>query len=79
MGCAIQYTDVPPQIWEAKLHEAGLPAHLTAHLITMGQLNSENRYDRMTDTFQQLVNRAPMSIAEFTRRHAAAFTPQAAA
>ena len=28
-------------------------AQLTAHLITMGQLHRDNRYDRMTDTFQQ--------------------------
>jgi uncharacterized protein YbjT (DUF2867 family) len=27
------------------------------------------------DSFQQLVGRAPISAAEFARRHAAAFTP----
>jgi uncharacterized protein YbjT (DUF2867 family) len=79
LGRPIQYVDVPPQIWEAKLQEAHVPAHVTAHLITMGQLNRANRYDRMTDTFQQLVGRPPISAAEFVRRHAAAFTPQAAA
>ena len=59
----------------ATLQEAQLPAHLIAHLITMGQLHRDNRYDRMTDSFQQLVGRAPISAAEFARRHAAAFTP----
>ena len=48
---------------------------LTAHLVTMAQLYRDNRYERMTDTFQQLVGRAPISAAEFARRHAAAFTP----
>jgi len=43
----------------------------------MGQLNRDNRYDHMTDTFQQLVGHAPISAAEFARRHAHAFTPQA--
>ena len=75
LGRTIQYVNVPPQIWEAKLQEAQLPAHLIAHLITMGQLHRDNRYDRMTDSFQQLVGRAPISAAEFARRHAAAFTP----
>jgi len=75
LGRTIQYINVPPQLWEAKLHEAQLPAHLTAHLVTMGQLHRDNRYDRMTDTFQQLVGRAPISTAEFGRRHAAALTP----
>ena len=79
LGRTIRYVNVPPQIWEAKLPEARLPEHLIAHMITMGQLNRDNRYDRMTDTFQQLVGRAPISAAEFARRHAGAFTAQAEA
>ncbi|MFM0339501.1 NmrA family NAD(P)-binding protein [Paraburkholderia fungorum] len=75
LGRNIQYVNVPPQIWEAKLRELQQPAHLTTHLVVMGQLHRDNRYDRMTDTFQQLVGRAPISAAEFARRHAAAFTP----
>jgi uncharacterized protein YbjT (DUF2867 family) len=74
LGRTIQYVNVPPQTWEAKLHEAQLPGHLIAHLITMGQLHRDNRYDRMTDTFQQLVGHVPISAAEFARRHAAVFT-----
>jgi uncharacterized protein YbjT (DUF2867 family) len=77
LGRTIQYVNVPPHIWEARLHEAQLPAHLIAHLITMGQLHRDNRYDRMTDSFQQLVGRAPIAAAEFARLHAAAFTPAA--
>jgi uncharacterized protein YbjT (DUF2867 family) len=75
LGRTIQYVNVPPDIWEAKLHEARLPAHLVAHLITMGQLNRDNRYDRMTDSFRQLVGRPPIAAAEFARRHADVFTP----
>jgi hypothetical protein len=76
LGRTIQYVNVPPRIWEAKLQEAQLPAHLIAHLITMAQLHRDNRYDRMTDSFQQLVGRAPISAAEFAHRHAAEFTPR---
>ncbi|WP_160107136.1 NmrA family NAD(P)-binding protein [Pseudomonas izuensis] len=75
LGRNIQYVNVPPQMWEAKLREIQQPAHLTDHLIVMAQLHRENRYDRMTDTFEQLVGRAPMSATEFARRHAATFTP----
>ena len=75
LGRSIKYVNVPPHIWEAKLQDAQLPAYLIAHLVTMGQLHRDNRYDRMTDSFQQLVGRAPISAAEFARRHAAAFTP----
>ena len=75
LGRTIRYVDVPPQIWEAKLKELQQPAHLVAHLVTMGQLHRDNRYDRMTDHFQRLVGRAPISTAEFVRRHASAFMP----
>jgi len=75
LGRTIHYVNVPPQIWDAKVREAPFSAHLAAHLIAMAQLHRDNRYDRMTDTFQQLVGRAPISAAEFARRHAAAFTP----
>jgi uncharacterized protein YbjT (DUF2867 family) len=76
LGRTIQYVNVPPRIWEAKLQEAQLPAHLIAHLITMAQLHRDNRYDRMTDSFQQLVGRAPISAAEFAHRHTAELTPR---
>ena len=64
LGRTIRYVNVPPALWEAKLREAELPAHLIAHLMTMGQLNRDNRYDRMTDSFQRLVGRPPTSAAE---------------
>ena len=57
LGRTIRYVNVPPQTWEAKLREARLPEHLTAHLSTMGQLHRDNRYDRMTDSFQSATNR----------------------
>src|SRR5882672_11435358 len=75
LGRTIQYVNVPPQIWETKLRELQQPAYLIAHLAVMAQLHRDNRYDRMSDTFQQLVGRAPISAAEFARRHAATFTP----
>ena len=75
LGRTIRYINVPPPIWEANLREAQLPPHLIAHLLAMGQLNRVNRFDRMTDAFQRLVGRAPISAAEFARRHAAVFTP----
>ncbi len=75
LGRTIGYVNVPPQIWESNLKAAHLPAHLIAHLITMGELHRDNRYDRMTDSFQKLVGRSPISAFEFARRHAAVFAP----
>jgi uncharacterized protein YbjT (DUF2867 family) len=75
LGRSIQYVNVPPHFWEARLRELQQPAHLVAHLVAMAQLHRDNRYDRLTGTFQQLVGRAPISAADFARRHAAAFMP----
>jgi hypothetical protein len=72
--CCHTFLAAPP-IWEAKLRELQQPAHLVAHLVVMAQLHRDNRYDRMTDSFKELVGHAPMSAAEFARRHAVAFTP----
>ena len=77
LGRTIQYVNVPREIWEANLRETRMPEHVIAHLMTMAQLNRGNRYDRMTDAFQQLVGRAPISAAEFARRHVGTFSPQA--
>ncbi|WP_295999249.1 NAD(P)H-binding protein [Rugamonas sp.] len=75
LGRTIDYVNVPPAMWEAKLREMQLPPHLLAHLATMAQLHRDNQYDRLTHTFEQLVGRAPISAAEFARRHAVDFTP----
>jgi uncharacterized protein YbjT (DUF2867 family) len=32
----VTYSDIPPSIWERELKRAGLPDHLTRHLVTPG-------------------------------------------
>lgn len=75
LGRTITYINVPAEMWESKLKEMQLPPHLLAHLATMGELHRANSYDRMTDTFEQLVGRPPIDLAEFIRRNSAAFMP----
>jgi uncharacterized protein YbjT (DUF2867 family) len=76
LGRTIQYVNVPLETWEARIRETRMPEHVITHLLTMAQLNRDNRYDRMTGTFQQLVGRAPISAAEFARLHKVTFSPQ---
>ncbi len=75
LGRTIEYIDVPPAVWEAKLKEMQLPPHLLAHLATMGALHRANRYDRMTDTFARVVGRPPVDLSTFIRRNIGAFKP----
>jgi NAD(P)H dehydrogenase (quinone) len=35
----VAYSDIPPEDWERELKRAGLPDHLTRHLVTMAELN----------------------------------------
>src|SRR5919108_5427951 len=43
----VTYADIPPEEWERELQRAGLPEHLTRHLVTMAELHRAGRYDRL--------------------------------
>jgi len=69
----ITYLDILPEDWERVLKRAGLPEHLTHHLVTMAELNRAGRYDRMTDGVERVTGRPAMSVREFVSRHAFEF------
>jgi NAD(P)H dehydrogenase (quinone) len=69
----VTYSDIPPEDWERSLKKAGLPEHLTHHLVTMAELNRAGRYDRMTDGVQRVTGRPAMSVHEFVLLHAEEF------
>jgi uncharacterized protein YbjT (DUF2867 family) len=66
----VTYSDIPPEDWKQRLKKAGLPEHLTHHLVTMAELNRAGRYDRMTDGVEQVTGRPAMSVREFVSLHA---------
>ena len=69
----VTYADIPPEDWEQVLKKAGLPEHLTHHLVTMAELNRAGRYDRMADGVERVTGRPAMSIREFVSLHADEF------
>jgi len=69
----ITYSDISPADWELQLKRAGLPEHLTRHLVTMAELNRAGRYDRMADGVERMTGRPPMSVREFVSLHADEF------
>jgi NAD(P)H dehydrogenase (quinone) len=69
----VTYSDIPPEDWERELKKAGLPEHLTRHLVTMAELNRAGRYDRMADGVEQVTGRPAMSVREFVSLHADEF------
>ena len=73
LGREITYADIAPADWEGELKKAGLPEHLTKHLVTMAELNRAGRYDRMADGVERVTGRPPMSVREFVTLHADEF------
>jgi uncharacterized protein YbjT (DUF2867 family) len=69
----VTYSDIPPEDWELRLKKAGMPEHLTHHLVTMAELNRANRYDRMTNGVQRVTGQPAISVREFVSLHAEEF------
>jgi uncharacterized protein YbjT (DUF2867 family) len=79
LGRTITFQDIPVGPWRDGLLERGLPVHLVDHLATMGDLHRAGRYDRMSGDVLTLTGQSPMSVQEFVRNNAAAFTAPAIA
>ena len=77
LGRTITYQDIPVEPWRDELLKRGLPVHLVNHLATMGDLHRVGRYDRMSDDVRTLTGQGPLSVQDFVRKNAAAFTASA--
>ena len=77
LGRTITFQDIPVEPWRDGLLKAGLPVHLVNHFVTMADLHRAGRYDRMSDDVLTLTGQAPLSLQEFVRKNAAAFTASA--
>jgi uncharacterized protein YbjT (DUF2867 family) len=73
LGREVTYSDITPEDWERELKRAGLPEHLTGHLVTMAELNRAGRYDRLADGVERVTGRPPLSVRDFVAQHAEEF------
>jgi uncharacterized protein YbjT (DUF2867 family) len=69
----VMYSDIRPDDWGRDLKKAGLPEHLTQHLVTMAELHRAGRYDRLADGVERVAGRPAMSVREFVSLHADEF------
>jgi uncharacterized protein YbjT (DUF2867 family) len=70
LGRPISYTPAPLEEWLSGLQRsAGLEPHTLAHISTMAKLHAAGRYDRATDTVEQLTGTPPETVVEFIGRH----------
>jgi uncharacterized protein YbjT (DUF2867 family) len=75
LGRTIRYRDVPLAAWTEKLRESGITPYVASHLSVMAALHVQGRYDRMTDDLFKLTGRKPISVYDFVKLNAGAFTP----
>lgn len=73
LGRPIRYRDIPLPAWIDALKNAGVSPHLASHLAAMADLHTQGSYDRMTDDLFQLTGKAPTSMHDFVKLHAAEF------
>jgi uncharacterized protein YbjT (DUF2867 family) len=79
LGRTITYQDIPVEPWREELIKLGWPVHVVNHLATMADLHRAGRYDRMSDDVLTLTGEGPLSVQDFVRKNAAAFTASAKA
>jgi uncharacterized protein YbjT (DUF2867 family) len=77
LGRTITFQDIPVEAWRDALRERRFPPHVVEHLAVMADLHRAGRFDRMTDEVLMLTGQPPLSVQEFVRNNAAAFTTQA--
>jgi uncharacterized protein YbjT (DUF2867 family) len=74
LGKPVSYVDVPWDTWAAQtLPYANLGPYVEAHLAVMARLHRENRYDRVTDTVEEITGRPAESVEEFVARRSDLF------
>src|SRR5580765_2699737 len=77
LGRTITFQDIPVEPWRQSLLERRWPVHVVNHLAAMADLHRAGRFDRMSDEVLRLTGQPPLSVQEFVRNNAAAFTTQA--
>ena len=79
LGRTITYQDIPVGPWRDELLQRHWPVHVVSHLAAMADLHRAGRFDRMSDEVLMLTGQRPLSVQEFVRKNAAAFTSSAKA
>jgi uncharacterized protein YbjT (DUF2867 family) len=75
LGRQITGLDIPHDDWiNEVLKPLGLPPHLEQHLATMALLHRAGRYDRATNTVEELTGQPATTVSQFISERADQFT-----
>ena len=74
LGRPIAFEDIAVEPWRDGLLKLGWPVYVVNHLAAMADLHRAGRFDRMTSDVFALTGKSPLSVQDFVRQNAAAFT-----
>jgi uncharacterized protein YbjT (DUF2867 family) len=55
--------------WLHDLFEIGLPPHVQQHIATMARLHGEDRYNRSTDTVEEITGHPAQTVQQYVEQH----------
>jgi uncharacterized protein YbjT (DUF2867 family) len=55
--------------WLHGLFEMGLPPHVQQHIATMARLHGEDRYNRSTDTVEEITGHPAQTVRQYVEQH----------
>jgi uncharacterized protein YbjT (DUF2867 family) len=55
--------------WLHDLFEIGLPPHVQQHIATMARLHGEDRYNRSTDTVEEITGHPAQTVRQYVEQH----------
>ena len=73
LGKPIKFVDVPPDVAQQGLVMNGMPPEYAEAVMNLMGAMRAGRGDIVTDTFEQVMGRKPVSFADWVRKHIAAF------
>jgi uncharacterized protein YbjT (DUF2867 family) len=73
LGRPIKFVDVPPDVAHQGLLLNGMPPEYAEAVMNLMGAMRAGRGDMVTDTFEQVIGRKPISFADWVRKHIAVF------
>jgi uncharacterized protein YbjT (DUF2867 family) len=73
LGKPIKFVDVPPDVAQQAMVMNGMPPEYAEAVMDLMGAMRAGRGDIVTDTFEQVTGRKPISFADWVRKHIAAF------
>ena len=69
----VQFVDVPPEVAKEQMLQSGMPLEYADAVMNLMSIIKAGFANRVSDTFEKLMGRKPMSFADWVQKYRAAF------